>query len=98
MGVGDAGEGDDTLFGGEGNDSLLSGDGDDLVEGGFGDDTLQAGEGRDRITYFKHTQGDRIDLSAIDAPGRLELPLLTGGVDLNGVRELSGALIEAGVR
>ncbi|WP_438695981.1 ArsA family ATPase [Tsukamurella sputi] len=42
--------------------------------------------------------GAREDLDAIDAPGRLELPLLTGGVDLGGVYELSGALIEAGVR
>ena len=40
----------------------------------------------------------RADLRAIDVAGRLELPLLTGGVDLRGVRELAGALEEAGVR
>ena len=40
----------------------------------------------------------RADLQAIDVAGRLELPLLTGGVDLRGVRELAGALEEAGVR
>lgn len=40
----------------------------------------------------------RDDLDAIDAAGRLELPLLTGGVDVNGVHELAGVLAEAGVR
>ncbi|BDH59476.1 putative anion transporter ATPase [Tsukamurella sp. PLM1] len=42
--------------------------------------------------------GARADLDAIDAAGRLELPLLTGGVDLGGVYELAGAFAEAGVR
>lgn len=42
--------------------------------------------------------GARADLDAIDTAGRLELPLLTGGVDLGGVYELAGAFAEAGVR
>ncbi|GAB3130500.1 ArsA family ATPase [Tsukamurella serpentis] len=40
----------------------------------------------------------RDDLAAIDAAGRLELPLLAGGVNLGGVFELSEDLAEAGVR
>ncbi|KGM30054.1 M10 family metallopeptidase C-terminal domain-containing protein, partial [Inquilinus limosus] len=64
-----------TLQGWNGNDVLTGAGGRDTLTGGAGADrfvyggTAQSpvGAGADRITDFSHAQGDRIDLSAIDA-------------------------------
>ncbi len=75
---GDAGN--DLLFGEEGADSLAGGLGADTLEGGVGADTLSGGAGADtfmfraadlgatdRILDFSRIDGDKINLSAIDA-------------------------------
>ncbi len=75
---GDAGN--DLLFGEEGADSLAGGLGADTLEGGAGADTLSGGAGADtfmfraadlgatdRILDFSRIDGDKINLSAIDA-------------------------------
>lgn len=72
-------DGNDTLDGGAGNDWLFGGAGRDELTGGTGADLFTfltladstPGSARDVITDFSRTQGDRIDLAAIDANGRL---------------------------
>ena len=71
--------GNDTLLGGAGYDALMGGDGDDRLLGGSEGDVLIGGagadafmfasvsDGNDRIQDFSRAQGDKIDLSAIDA-------------------------------
>ena len=75
--------GNDTIVGGDGADRLAGGDGDDVLDGAFGADTLIGRAGADvfrfdddffsravetdTITDFKRRQGDRIDVSGIDA-------------------------------
>ena len=67
--------GSDHLSGGDGSDLLRGGMGkDNLVGGADGDvfafrSTAEAGKGwlRDEIRDFSHSQGDKIDLSGIDA-------------------------------
>ena len=68
--------GNDTINGGAGNDTLDGGLGSDGLNGGTGADVFVyndithstvAGSGRDRISGFNQTEGDRIDLSGIDA-------------------------------
>lgn len=75
--------GQDLLEGGLGNDVLSGGDGEDTLVGGAGVDVLRGGTGadlfrylsiedslvptRDAIIDFSQAQGDRMDLSAIDA-------------------------------
>lgn len=70
------GIGDDTLYGGNGNDLLFGNAGADHLYGGAGADrfifrttaeSTNAAGGRDTIYDFVARQGDRIDLSAIDA-------------------------------
>jgi serralysin len=73
------GAGNDTLSGGTGNDTLSGGDGSDRLTGGTGADILNGGAGQDafvfasvadggdRIQDFRRAEGDKIDLSAIDA-------------------------------
>ncbi len=70
------GAGTDTLFGRGGDDVLIGGAGADTMTGGAGADTFRFASGEfggltvtncDRILDFSHAQGDRIDLSAIDA-------------------------------
>jgi len=69
------GVGNDALKGGLGQDALVGGAGTDTMTGGGGADTFRftlatesaVGTGRDVITDFSHIEGDRIDLSAIDA-------------------------------
>ncbi len=69
------GTGGDRLFGGTGDDTLHGGAGKDFFTGGTGADTFAfnsiidtaVGAQRDVITDFHATQGDVIDLSAIDA-------------------------------
>jgi Ca2+-binding RTX toxin-like protein len=66
--IGDAG--DDSLYGRGGDDILSGGTGADRLEGGRGADLFVFGEvdaGRDAIADFDAAEGDRIDLSAIDA-------------------------------
>ncbi|WP_145675644.1 nidogen-like domain-containing protein, partial [Azospirillum brasilense] len=71
------GAGDDSLVGGGGDDTLVGDAGNDTLVGGLGTDRLTGGAGNDtfvftaddiagdRITDF--TDGDRIDLSALNA-------------------------------
>ena len=73
--------GNDILFGDAGADSLSGGAGNDTITGGGGDDTMSGGAGQDlfvfkagdlsmtgdRITDFSKVDGDKIDLSLIDA-------------------------------
>ena len=66
--------GNDTLTGGGGDDTLTGGGGIDRMRGGSGSDTFQfdratdsSWDARDIILDFSRADGDRIDLSAIDA-------------------------------
>lgn len=74
------GAGKDSLFGGAGDDSLDGGKGADVLHGGTGKDALVGGTGadtfvfktaaeanNDRILDFSRAEGDKIDLSGIDA-------------------------------
>jgi Ca2+-binding RTX toxin-like protein len=65
----DGGFGDDTLEGGAGADILTGGDDADLFvfRVGRGPSNDSPLSGRDSITDFSRAQGDRIDLSALDA-------------------------------
>jgi Ca2+-binding RTX toxin-like protein len=76
--LGDAG--DDDLFGNEGNDTLLGGANDDRLVGGDGNDKLTGGTGADSFKFtfedlgdtdtiidFRRSEGDKINLSMIDA-------------------------------
>ena len=80
------GSGDDALMGGGHDDILLGGDGNDELIGGAGADQLIGGSGADRFVFgdvadspghapdlvfdFNAVQGDRIDLSGVDAVSR----------------------------
>jgi serralysin len=74
--------GNDTLLGGAGRDVLDGGAGDDLIIGGGSADTITGGTGADRIVFqnmatdradrildFDAAAGDRVDISALLAPG-----------------------------
>ncbi|MFT3972052.1 MAG: right-handed parallel beta-helix repeat-containing protein [Amaricoccus sp.] len=74
------GAGDDSLVGGAGTDVLKGGNGNDVLVGGAGADTLTGGAGADHFVFgtaadangdvmtdYWRTQGDRIDLTDIDA-------------------------------
>ena len=64
------GTGDDTLSGGDGSDRLTGGTGADILNGGAGQDAFvfaSVADGGDRVQDFRRAEGDRIDLSAIDA-------------------------------
>jgi hypothetical protein len=79
--------GDDTLKGNAGADHIDGGAGNDLIIGGAGGDTLTGGAGADLFSYraigdspnsapdqimdFSHADGDRLDLSSMDANGRI---------------------------
>ncbi|MBK1696170.1 calcium-binding protein [Rhodovibrio salinarum] len=78
--------GDDDLSGGRGNDTLYGGGGADRLEGGGGRDTLKGHDGADTFVVaatadspvdapdliydFTVSEGDRLDLSGIDADTR----------------------------
>ena len=78
-----AGGGNDTIDGAGGNDYIDAGSGNDVLIGGHGADDMTGGSGADRFVFqklgdspsaqpdrirdFGAWQGDRIDLSAIDA-------------------------------
>jgi len=59
--------GNDTLIGGLGKDSLTGGVGADVFKFKSVNDSSALPKQADIITDFKHAQGDKIDLSAIDA-------------------------------
>jgi Ca2+-binding RTX toxin-like protein len=59
--------GNDTLIGGLGKDSLTGGVGADVFKFNSVNDSSALPKQADTITDFKHAQGDKIDLSAIDA-------------------------------
>lgn len=67
------GVGRDRLSGGDGNDRLVGQRGQDRLTGGLGADSFIFADGNavrasgDRITDFRLAEGDRIDLTAIDA-------------------------------
>lgn len=71
----DGGNGNDTIWGGTGNDTVVGGAGTDLLSGQAGADlfvfrsTAEMGSlgAPDRILDFSKVQGDRIDVSFIDA-------------------------------
>jgi Ca2+-binding RTX toxin-like protein len=74
-------EADNALFGRRGSDRLTGGGGDDALSGGAGTDRLQGGDGADHFVFdsvrarsnsdmivdFDITDGDKIDIAAIDA-------------------------------
>ena len=78
-----AGEGADSIFGGADDDTISGDGGNDTINGGMGRDDLTGGAGADtfrfylasestlidfdRIRDFKAAEGDKIDLSLIDA-------------------------------
>ena len=80
-------DGNDTLYGNGGADTLEGGNGIDSLYGGAGADTLSGGAGVDRFVFtniadslpsapdrildFSHAEGDRIQLSDIDANVRV---------------------------
>ena len=76
-----AGPGHHTLYGGAGADLLTAGSGQDtFVYKALGDSTVHPA-GQDTIVGFNHNQGDRIDLSALDASLKSDASLkLQGGV------------------
>jgi hypothetical protein len=109
--------GNDKLDGGDGNDDLFGGAGADELTGGFGADTfhytalsdsgITAGT-RDLIADFNPLQGDKIDLSAIDAntktPGNdaftfigTNVPFTGAAGDLRGFWTGFGQIIEGDV-
>jgi Ca2+-binding RTX toxin-like protein len=63
--------GNDTLIGGLGKDSLTGGVGADVFKFNSVNDSSAVPKQADTITDFKHAQGDKIDLSAIDANSAL---------------------------
>jgi Ca2+-binding RTX toxin-like protein len=79
----DGGNDDDFLTGGDGDDRLDGGADDDVLVGGPGNDILKGGDGADRFVFneasdsasktadlvfdFNALDGDKIDVSAIDA-------------------------------
>lgn len=73
----DGAAGNDTLLGHGGNDRLIGGAGSDMLTGGAGADRFiftsaadaPLSGSRDTIADFSRAEGDRIDLSAIDANG-----------------------------
>ena len=72
-------EGSDQLLGGAGNDLLTGGPGADTLTGDIGADRFifnqpgdfASGSTPDVITDFNHSEGDRIDLSGVDANAKL---------------------------
>ena len=71
----DGGDGNDVLNGRGGDDTIVGGSGMDRLQGSGGADRFVFDDGdsssffgfSDHVTDFSHTEGDQIDLSAIDA-------------------------------
>ena len=80
------GDGDDYISGGRGDDVIYGADESDRINGGAGTDTMTGGAGadvylydnaavdgsRDTIRRFSRVDGDKVDLSAIDADTNAE--------------------------
>lgn len=96
--------GADTLSGGAGNDSIFGGIGNDILIGGDGGDFLTGGSGADRFVFrpgqstdaafdtvydFARSQGDKIDLSAIQVSLGSSVPKK---LVFNGAVEKAGAV------
>jgi Ca2+-binding RTX toxin-like protein len=64
--------GNDTLIGGLGKDTLTGGVGSDLFKFISLSDSSSLSKQADTITDFNHSQGDKIDLSAIDTKTEVE--------------------------
>ena len=73
-------KGNDSLFGTKNNDTIVGGLGKDTLTGDSGADVFKFNSSnetgtttktRDVITDFKHSEGDKIDLSGIDANSKL---------------------------
>jgi serralysin len=101
--------GSDTLIGGDGIDTLTGGTGKDLLTGGLKKDIFDfnltnesvKGPNRDQILDFKRSQGDKIDLSTIDAgtsanPGNDKLKFI-GTAAFSGTGGLSGKVLQIDV-
>lgn len=102
--------GNDVLIGGDGNDVLRGGAGADTMTGGAGadhfvygfiSDSGTAGGTRDRITDFSRSDGDLIDMSAIDADagtaGHQPLTFLGTGVFTGSAGEMRVVGLGSGV-
>jgi Ca2+-binding RTX toxin-like protein len=63
----EGGVGDDFLLGGAGGDDLFGGEGADTFAWSFTSETQGGGSGPDVVWDFNRSQGDLLDLSAIDA-------------------------------
>jgi len=99
--------GNDVVDGGDGNDLIVGGGGADVLKGGTGADSFTYGAvtdstvaaaGRDAIVDFSHAEGDRIDLSLIDADGNAAngntaFSFLGGGAFTGAGHELRMAVI-----
>ncbi len=103
------GSGANALNGYEGNDVLGGGAGKDALTGGIGADRFVyasiaesvVGANADRITDFSHAQGDRIDLSLIDAntgaPGDQAFTFIGNGLYTGVAGQLRFAVTAPGV-
>jgi serralysin len=103
--------GNDVILGGAGNDSLSGGVGDDTLTGGAGSDQLSGGAGADLFIYsvtadskgvnidtiadFQSLQGDRVDLSAIDANSRVAGDQAFAWIGDSSFHKIAGELREA---
>jgi len=111
------------LDGGRGNDNLSGGGGADTLTGGLGADELTGGAGGDRFDFnlvkestarvqdtiadFSRVQGDKIDLSSIDADetvdGNQKFSFVTGGdgdltgFALTGPGQVAARAVDGGV-
>ncbi|MEI6746209.1 MAG: FG-GAP-like repeat-containing protein [Methylococcaceae bacterium] len=63
--------GNDSLIGGQGSDTLTGGKGSDIFIFNNESESWITSTTRDTITDFKHSESDKIDLSAIDANAKL---------------------------
>ena len=105
--------GKDRLAGGSGADDLAGGDGNDVLTGGGGSDTQAGGAGADRlvvlvpgdsrmaaadlITTFSQSDGDLIDLSAIDgiSGGAFDRLVFVGAAALTGKGQIRAEVVGA---
>ncbi len=98
----DGGKGNDSLTGYLGNDTLVGGDGNDILTGGTGFDKLTGGsgadvfvfnslgEGIDIITDFRHSQGDKIQISKVGfgatSNNQFAYNAISGALSFNGTQ------------
>ena len=105
----DGGIGNDVIVGGAGNDRIIGSLGADRLTGSLGadifvfrslGDSTMAVSGRDTITDFSFGQGDRIDLTAIDArsgmAGNQAFTFIGGNAFSGAAGELSARAVAGG--